>query len=34
MLDNDIEHIKKIEKKFIVPVRLFDVKTTNVWGVK
>lgn len=30
--DNDIEHIKKIEKKFKVPIRLFDVKTANVWN--
>lgn len=30
--EKDIEHIRSIEKKFKVPVRLFDVKTANVWG--
>lgn len=29
--ENDIQHIKSIEKKFKVPVRIFDVKTANVW---
>lgn len=30
--DADIEHVKSIESKFKLPVRLFDVKTVNVWG--
>lgn len=30
--DSDIEHIKSIERKFKVPVRLFDVRTVNVWS--
>ena len=30
--DNDVKHIKSIEKKFKVPVRLFDAKTANVWS--
>lgn len=28
----DLKHIKSIEKKFKVPVRLFDSKTVNVWS--
>lgn len=27
-----LKHIQSIEKKFKVPVRLFDAKTVNVWG--
>ena len=30
--DEDIEHIKSIEKKFHPKVRLFDARTANVWG--
>ena len=30
--ENDLKHIKSIEKKFKVPIRLFDAKTVNVWG--
>lgn len=30
--ENDIQHIKEIEKQFKVPVRLFDAKTVNIWG--
>jgi hypothetical protein len=29
--DADLKHIKSIEKKFKLPVRLFDAKTVNVW---
>ena len=29
--ENDLKHIKSIEKKFKVPIRLFDAKTVNVW---
>lgn len=28
----DLRHIKSIEKKFKVPVRVFDAKTVNVWS--
>ncbi len=28
----DLKHIKSIEKKFKVPVRVFDAKTVNVWS--
>jgi hypothetical protein len=28
----DLKHIKSIERKFKVPVRVFDAKTVNVWG--
>lgn len=30
--DADIKHFKSIEKKFKLPVRLFDAKTVNVWS--
>lgn len=30
--ERDIEHIRSIEKKFKVHIRLFDAKTANVWG--
>lgn len=30
--ENDIKHAQSIEKKFHLPVRLFDAKTANVWG--
>ena len=29
--ESDLTHIKSIEKKFKLPVRLFDAKTVNVW---
>jgi hypothetical protein len=29
--ENDIQHMKEIEKQFKVPVRLFDAKTVNIW---
>jgi hypothetical protein len=29
---SDLNHIKSIEKKFKLPVRLFDAKTVNVWS--
>lgn len=30
--EDDLKHIKSIEKKFKLPVRLFDAKTVKVWG--
>lgn len=30
--DDDAAHIKSIEKKFHLPVKVFDAKTANVWG--
>jgi len=30
--ENDLKHLKSIEKKFKVPIRVFDAKTVNVWG--
>jgi len=30
--ENDYEHIKKNQKQFKVPIRLFDSKTVNIWG--
>lgn len=30
--DADLKHIKSIEQKFKLPVRLFDAKTVNVWS--
>jgi len=30
--ENDIQHIKEIEKQFKVPVRMFDAKIVNIWG--
>jgi hypothetical protein len=30
--EEDLKYIKSIEKKFKVPVRVFDSKTVNVWG--
>lgn len=30
--DADYKHMKSIEKKFKLPVRLFDAKTVDVWG--
>ncbi|MCA6362330.1 MAG: DUF4917 family protein [Bacteroidetes bacterium] len=30
--DADLKHIKSIEKKFKVPVRLYDARTVNVWS--
>lgn len=30
--DADLKHIKSIEKKFKLPIRLFDAKTVNVWS--
>lgn len=30
--DADLKHIKSIEKKFKLPIRLFDAKTVNLWG--
>jgi len=30
--DADLKHIKSIEKKFKLPVRLFDAKTVDVWS--
>lgn len=30
--ETDLKHLKSIEKKFKVPVRIFDSKTVNVWS--
>jgi Domain of unknown function (DUF4917) len=30
----DLDHIKTIENKFHMPVRMFDAKTANVWGIQ
>lgn len=30
--ENDLKHIQSIEKKFKIPLRLFDAKTANVWS--
>lgn len=30
--EDDVEHAHSIEKKFHLPVMLFDAKTANVWG--
>ena len=32
--DSDLLHIKSIEKKFKLPVRIFDAKTVNIWEIK